>query len=121
MKRSKVKGQGFRVMTGWQVFDRPGKPAKPENCPEFIPWDLIKAHAQQCQRNHSQTPDELHGRGGLSPCELLLVLKDEPLSSSALKVSDLEAVQPLVDILEHFMNEDPDPCPLPLRTERAHE
>lgn len=45
-----------------------------------IPWTLIAQHESQCLRNHSQTPQQLHNRGGLSSCEAVAVLEDRPWS-----------------------------------------
>ncbi len=47
------------------------------DAPRSIPWALIAPHAQQCQRNHYQTPERLAQRGGLCPIELGAVLRDE--------------------------------------------
>lgn len=44
--------------------------------PKSVPWDLVKDHERQAQRNHYQTLDGLAGRGGLSPKELWCVVHD---------------------------------------------
>lgn len=40
-----------------------------------IPWDMIAPHAQQADRNHSQTLERLAERGGLCASEALGVLE----------------------------------------------
>lgn len=44
--------------------------------PKFVPWPLVEAHAAQCMKNHSQSPETLDARGGLDPSELCAVLED---------------------------------------------
>ncbi len=41
-----------------------------------IPWDLIKDHENQAQRNHSQSLQRLNERGGLDPVEMYAVIND---------------------------------------------
>lgn len=41
-----------------------------------IPWELIAPHEAQARKNHGQTLERLHQRGGLSPCEALAVLEN---------------------------------------------
>jgi hypothetical protein len=43
-----------------------------------IPWEVIAPHEQQAKRNHSQTLSGLAGRGGLSACEAVAILLDQP-------------------------------------------
>lgn len=43
-----------------------------------IPWRVIEPHAKQAIRNHSQSLERLHERGGLSWCEAAAVLEDRP-------------------------------------------
>lgn len=50
-----------------------GNPVK--DCPEFVPWDLLRGAESQAQRNHSQSLSRLAERGGLSPLELYAVLR----------------------------------------------
>lgn len=42
----------------------------------WVPWELIAAHAKQCERNHGQTPQQLARRGGLSASEAVAVIED---------------------------------------------
>lgn len=44
--------------------------------PRSVPWDLVKEHERQAERNHSQSLDRLAERGGLSPKELWCVIHD---------------------------------------------
>jgi hypothetical protein len=46
--------------------------------PWCVPFGAVSAHRQQCKTNHSQTPERLRERGGLSWCELFAVLSDKP-------------------------------------------
>ena len=45
--------------------------------PRSVPWDLVKDHENQAQKNHSQSLDRLAQRGGLSPRELWSVVHDK--------------------------------------------
>lgn len=62
-----------------------------------IPFSLAKAHEAQMRRNHSQTADELNGRGGLCPIELWAVLNDadypwnQPVDEAAI-LEDIERI-----------------------------
>jgi hypothetical protein len=47
-------------------------------CIKAIPWAAIASHEAQAQRNHSQTLNRLASRGGLSPCEAVAVMLDQP-------------------------------------------
>jgi len=49
-------------------------------CPKTIPWSLIEEHEAQVKRNHDQTLERLQQRGGLSPMEIAVALKDEKLT-----------------------------------------
>lgn len=44
------------------------------DCPRTVPRELIDAHAAGCMRNHSQTPERLAERGGLSPGEIVALV-----------------------------------------------
>ena len=44
--------------------------------PDSIPWEAISPHEQQARANHGQSLEMLAQRGGLSPYELLAVLRD---------------------------------------------
>lgn len=54
-----------------------------------IPWAMIAMHERQARLNHSQSLEELAGRGGLSPREALWVLDDERIRLDSRK--DLKA------------------------------
>ena len=43
-----------------------------------VPWAMIEPHAKQAYSNHSQTLERLAERGGLSPCEAIAILNDQP-------------------------------------------
>jgi hypothetical protein len=43
-----------------------------------FPWAIIAPHERQAQKNHSQTLARLAERGGLSACEAIAVLTDQP-------------------------------------------
>lgn len=50
-------------------------------CPRAVPWRLLEPHARQAMLNHDQTLERLAQRGGLSPEEMICVLRDEPCSN----------------------------------------
>ena len=60
-------------MSGMKLFRVSDKPGYHES---GIPWEMIAAHERQADRNHSQTLNRLHERGGLSWSESLAVLQD---------------------------------------------
>lgn len=46
-------------------------------CPKEVPWEFVAPHAAQAKKNHYQTLEQLAGRGGLSPTELVALVDDE--------------------------------------------
>ena len=43
---------------------------------EFIPFDMMLEHEEQCLKNHTQTVNELASRGGTSYLETYYILKN---------------------------------------------
>ncbi len=68
--------------------------------PETVPFALVQAHADRCQRNHSQTPQRLKERGGLAPTELIAVLLDQPYH--IYHGSDEDAIVDILAIVQKF-------------------
>lgn len=68
----------FRVMW-YEPIPRERTPDRmtPGEVPQ-VPYDLVDQHAEQCQRNHYQTPKRLLERGGLDITELAAVLMNRP-------------------------------------------
>lgn len=48
-------------------------------CPREVPWGFIAERADMCHQNHDQTPQRLSERGGLSPEEMLSVIRGHRL------------------------------------------
>ena len=46
-----------------------------------MPWEFVAPHEQQALQNHKQTLARLAERGGLSPGELVAVVRGEGLSA----------------------------------------
>lgn len=67
-------------------------------CPRSVPWEFVAPHERQALRNHEQTLDRLAERGGLSPGELVAVVRGEGLSS-VLARRERDAVALLVEML----------------------
>jgi len=44
-------------------------------CPRAAPWSLVAPHGRQAWENHGQSLERLAQRGGLSPRELVAVLR----------------------------------------------
>lgn len=49
--------------------------AKRVGLPDWVPFDFIAEHAHQCEVNHGQTPMRLAERGGLSPREVVAIVR----------------------------------------------
>lgn len=45
-------------------------------CPGSVPWAMVAPHEAQALRNHAQSLERLHERGGLGLLELAAVLMD---------------------------------------------
>ena len=43
-----------------------------------VPWEILSAHKDRAEENHSQTLEELARRGGLDPLEMLAIIIDKP-------------------------------------------
>lgn len=56
----------FRVLRGQSRVSR----AERDRWPESLPWALVEQWREQAERNHGQTLEVLHSRGGLAPEEL---------------------------------------------------
>lgn len=66
-------------------------------CPRSVPWSFLAPHEQQARYNHGQTLERLASRGGLSPAEMVAVLKGKPLRE--MLPSDEAAVPILLSLL----------------------
>ena len=56
----------FRVLRGQSRLPQ----AERDLWPESLPWALVEPWREQAERNHGQTLERLHDRGGLAPEEL---------------------------------------------------
>lgn len=56
-----------------------------------IPWDAISPHEEQAMKNHSQTLERLHSRGGLSIHEAYHIMKGQPFPSGFKRSSTNDA------------------------------
>ena len=56
----------FRVLRGQSRVPR----AERDTWPESLPWAMVEQWRAQIERNHGQTLERLHERGGLAPEEL---------------------------------------------------
>lgn len=56
----------FRVLRGQSRLPQ----AERDRWPESLPWSVVEQWRAQAERNHYQTLERLHERGGLSPREL---------------------------------------------------
>ncbi len=67
-------------------------------CPRSVPWVLVAPHEKQARLNHDQTLERLAQRGGLSPSELVAVVRGEGLRT-VLARSDEDSVPMLLELL----------------------
>jgi len=66
-----------------------------------VPWDLVLQHEAQCLRNHGQTVQRLHERGGLSASEALAVLEDREWTA----MDAVAANRQLLEIVTAYLQE----------------
>lgn len=85
----------------WFKVLLPTKELRTADCPAFVPWPLVQAHAMQCMHNHSQTVQRLHERGGLAPDELVAVLNDRKW----VLMSDTKAIAELKELVDKWQAE----------------
>jgi hypothetical protein len=62
-----------------------------------VPWVLLAPHEMQAERNHGQTLERLAERGGLSPCEMIAIIDDQPLDLS--NMDEAAAVDRLIVLI----------------------
>lgn len=74
--------------------------------PKYLPMNFIKKFEERIRYNHSQTPEELHKRGGLTPREMYAAISD--MSIPALlhdPINDEEAMDVVLNELEIYYRE----------------
>ena len=81
----------------WQCSRAEALALEAAGCPRSVPWSLVAPHARQAEHNHSQTLERLAQRGGLSPAELVAVLRGEGCPFGK---ADIDAVPALLAALE---------------------
>ncbi len=74
------------IALGWNLAD--------------VPWDFVAKHRDQCQWNHSQTPERLAERGGLGICEMLAVVTHRPWPGRADTEDDVRELLALLKVWE---------------------
>lgn len=67
-------------------------------CPRSVPWAFVAPHEAQARMNHDQTLERLAERGGLSPSELVAVVRGEGIRV-VLARRDEDAVPMLLELL----------------------
>lgn len=67
-------------------------------CPRSVPWSFVAPHEAQALENHEQTLERLAQRGGLSPSELVAVVRGEGLRV-VMRRRDADAVPLLLELL----------------------
>jgi hypothetical protein len=68
-------GRRFPVL--WQGLPPHIRALERLKCPRSVPWELLAPHEKQAIKNHSQDLETLASRGGLSPAEMVAILKDK--------------------------------------------
>lgn len=71
-----------------------------------IPWGLMLRHEGQCLRNHSQTVQRLHERGGLSVDEAVAVLEDRGWMAMDPVVANKRLLEIVAAYLQEYGHED---------------
>ena len=67
-------------------------------CPRTVPWSFVAPHEGQALANHAQSLERLAQRGGLTPSELVAVVRGEELRA-VLARSDEVAIPMLLELL----------------------
>lgn len=66
-------------------------------CPREVPWVLLAPHEAWAHKNHSQSLETLAYRGGLSPKEMMAIIREVPFRS--LDMTDQEAIPHLIALM----------------------
>lgn len=84
------------------VLDQRDRKARAEIAfPSSVPWGLLAPHEAQARHNHDQSLTRLAERGGLSPCEMLAVLRNHACTV----VPDAFAVSRLAEYVAAYEKE----------------
>jgi hypothetical protein len=70
-------------------------------CPRRVPWKFIADHHEWCRVNHDQSPRKLAERGGLSPEEMVAVVRHIKLHKMPKMTADEEVAQ-LFELLRQY-------------------
>lgn len=70
-------------------------------CPHSVPWAFVEPHAEQAVENHDQTLERLAARGGLSPSEMVAVIRGLGLRA-VYELGDGEGARRLVAMLRDW-------------------
>lgn len=82
----------------WEQLSREEKTAwETLGCPREVPWTLLAPHEMWAHRNHSQSLHTLASRGGLSPSEMMAIIREVKFRS--LNMTDREAIPHLIALV----------------------
>ena len=92
----------FRVL-----LDHGERKAVPD-CPREVPWGLLAPHEDMALVNHDQSLERLHERGGLSPHEMLAIIKAQSLRKMLREKKPLAvAVTELSELVREYLGRTP--------------
>lgn len=89
----------------WQGDRKLMKLLKELDCPREVPFAFVMKFRDACLQNHSQTPERLSERGGLSPQELIAISRGYQSWAARQKVwfmAEEQAVPLLKELLAQF-------------------
>lgn len=94
------------LVTPFKVMIHPQDRNRHPEWPQYLPMDFVKKFETRIRLNHSQTPEELHKRGGLSPAELYIAISNMSIATLFHDpISDEEAMDLVLSELEIYYRE----------------
>lgn len=96
----------FNIMVNADTIPNARKLGIPYIC-VCIPWEMIQPHYAQAEKNHYQTLERLHERGGLSACEALAVLEDRGWSKMLDSVSNQALCKKVAEWVDQQLYPEP--------------
>lgn len=76
-----------------------------KDCPEMVPWDMLKPYETKAVDNHSQDLETLARRGGLCPREMYAIMNNKDWGHEMFKMLLSEAIVFLNKRVKEFMEE----------------
>jgi hypothetical protein len=73
---------------------------------DYVPWPMLQPHEKHAEKNHQQTLQVLASRGGLSPQEIVAIMKGSSWEEMK-TIGCEEAERTIIEMTEHWYDNRP--------------